>query len=479
MLLDMQGIQQQDVDVAVIGAGTAGLAAYRAAAAVTPRVVMIEAGLHGTTCARVGCMPSKLLIAAGDAAHHARHAGPFGVHATVTVDGGEVMDRVRRERDRFVGFVVESVDRIPDDHKLHGRARFSAPGMLDVQTLDGKPLAHVKARSVVIATGSSPFIPPMFEPVRDRLVINDDVFMWETLPESVAVFGGGVIGLELSQALARLGVRVRVFGRSGTVGPLTDPVVRASALAALREELAFHPDAQVTQVRRVEQGVEVTYVDDGSPRVETFAYALVATGRRPNLAGIGLEHSGIRLDARGAPIHDRTTLQCDRTAVFVAGDANDDVPLLHEAADEGRIAGENAARFPRVAQGDRRSLLAITFTEPQMAIAGATLASLLAGGGDPDREVVVGEVSFTDQGRSRVMLQNRGVGHVYADRATGRFLGAELVGPRVEHIGHLLAWAHQQGLTIDQMLAMPFYHPVVEEGLRTALRDAAAKIQKR
>ena len=77
------------------------------------------------------------------------------------------------------------------------------------------------------------------------------------------------------------------------------------------------------------------------------------------------------------------------------------------------------------------------------------------------------------------MLQNRGIGHVYADRATGRFLGAELVGPRVEHIGHLLAWAHQQGLTIDAMLAMPFYHPVVEEGLRTALRDAASKITKR
>jgi dihydrolipoamide dehydrogenase len=90
--------------------------------------------------------------------------------------------------------------------------------------------------------------------------------------------------------------------------------------------------------------------------------------------------------------------------------------------------------------------------------------------------VVTGEINFGDQGRSRVMLQNRGIGHVYADAVTGRFLGAELVGPRVEHIGHLLAWAHQQQLTVDQMLAMPFYHPVVEEGLRTALRDAASKI---
>jgi dihydrolipoamide dehydrogenase len=464
------------VDVAVIGAGTAGLAAYRAAAAITPRVLMIEAGHHGTTCARVGCMPSKLLIAAGDAAHHARHAGPFGVHASVAVDGREVMARVRGERDRFVGFVLEGVEKIPEDHKLHGRARFSAPGVLDVEGKGGKHLARVQARSVVVATGSSPFIPPMFEPVRDRLVVNDDVFMWETLPSSVAVFGAGVIGLELSQALTRLGVRVRVFGRSGTVGPLTDPVVRATALAALREEMPILTDAKVHELRRVDEGVEVTFADlDGVTHVETFEYALVAAGRRPNLDGIGLEHSGVRLDARRAPIYDRATLQSEKTSVFVAGDANDDVPLLHEAADEGRIAGTNAARYPEVAQGHRRSLLAIVFTEPQLAIVGATLASLSVAGGP---EIVTGEVSFVDQGRSRVMRQNRGVGHVYADRATGRLLGAELAGPRVEHLAHLLAWAHQQELTVDGMLAMPFYHPVVEEGLRTALRDAASKLQK-
>jgi dihydrolipoamide dehydrogenase len=467
------------VDVAVIGAGTAGLAAYRAAAAVTKRVLMIEAGHHGTTCARVGCMPSKLLIAAGDAAHHARHADPFGVHATVEVDGRAVMDRVRGERDRFVGFVLESVEAIPEDHKLHGRARFVAPGKLEVSSEGGTLLARVQARSVVIATGSSPFVPPMFDGLGDRLVINDDVFSWDTLPASVAVFGAGVIGLELSQALRRLGVRVRVFGRSGTVGPLTDPVVRASALAAFREEMAIDPDATVSKVRRVEEGVEVTFADlEGVTRVETFAYALVAAGRKPNLTRLGLEHSGVRLDAKGAPISDRTTLQCEGTSVFVAGDANDDVPLLHEASDEGKIAGENAARFPEIKAGLRRSLLSITFTEPQIAIVGATFASLTADA-NAKAEVVVGEVSFVNQGRSRVMLQNRGIGHVYADRTTGRFLGAELVGPRVEHIGHLLAWAHQQELTIDGMLAMPFYHPVVEEGLRTALRDAASKIHER
>ena len=469
--MESKDLAELNVDVAVIGAGTAGLAAYRAARATTPNVVIIEAGLYGTTCARVGCMPSKLLIAAGEAAHHARHAGPFGVHASsVVVNGTEVMARLRAERDRFVGFVVESVDSIEAGHKLTGRARFVEPGVLEVA---GR---RIRARSVVIATGSSPFVPPMFEGVRDRLVVNDDVFEWSTLPDSVAVFGAGVIGLEIGQALVRLGVRVRMFGRSGTVGPLTDDTVKASALAAFREEMPVHPDARVKQLRRVEGGVEITFDDEqGVTHVETFTYALVAAGRKPNLNGLGLEKSGLQLDGRGGPVFDRTTLLCAGSAehpVFIAGDANDDVPLLHEAADEGRIAGLNAASFPSVTPGLRRSLLSITFTEPQIAIAGATLASLAKD------DVVVGEINFSDQGRSRVMLQNRGIGHVYADRQTGRFLGAELVGPRVEHLGHLLAWAHQQQLTVLEMLSMPFYHPVVEEGLRTALRDAASKIQK-
>jgi dihydrolipoamide dehydrogenase len=450
-------------DVAVLGAGTAGLAAYRAASALTRRVVLIEGGVAGTTCARVGCMPSKLLLAAAEAAHHARHAGPFGVECSVRVDGRAVMDRVRRERDRFVGFVVAGVESISEGDKLRGYARFVAPGVLEVGS------SRVVARATVIATGSSPIVPPMFDGVRDRLVVNDDVFSWESLPESVAVFGTGVIGVELGQALHRLGVRVRVFGRRGKVGPISDPVVRAAALAAFRCEMPIDPDARVRAVRRSEAGVEVHFeAEDGMTHVESFACCLAATGRRPNLDRLALENAGVALDAKGIPRFDRTTLQAGSEPVFVAGDVNEDVPFLHEAADEGRIAGENAARFPDVTPGLRRSPLSITFSEPQIATAGSSFESL--GGQD----FAIGQVGFEDQGRSRIMLQNRGVLRVYATRE--RFLGAEMVGPRAEHLGHLLAWAHQQRMTIPQMLSMPFYHPVVEEGLRTALRDVAAKL---
>jgi dihydrolipoamide dehydrogenase len=459
--------QQRPVDVAVVGAGTAGLAAFRAASMATPRVLLIEGGAHGTTCARVGCMPSKLLIAAADAAHGARHAGTFGVRASVEIDGPAVMGRVRRERDRFVDFVVARVDGITADQRLSGRARFLGPGVLDVEG------TVVHARAVVVATGSSPLIPPMFSGLRDRVIVSDDVFDWIDLPDSVAIFGAGIIGIELGQALHRLGVRVRVFGRGGGLGPLTDPVVRASAAAALAAEMPIDLDANLRGLRRIGERVVVEWeATPGELRSESFSYALVAAGRRPNVGGLDPELGGIVLGAGGVVVSDRTTTRVGTTNVFFAGDASDDNPLLHEASDEGKIAGENAARFPDVRPSTRRSPLVIVFTDPQLAIAGAGFLQATASGPD----VIAGEVSFEDQGRSRMMGKNRGVARLYADRASGRFLGAEMAGPRAEHIGHLLAWAHQQRLTIDQMLAMPFYHPVVEEGIRTALLDASGKL---
>jgi dihydrolipoamide dehydrogenase len=457
------------VDVAVIGAGTAGLAAYRAARAAGASAVLIEGGPYGTTCARVGCMPSKLLIAAAEAAHAVERAPLFGVHAgKPRVDGREVMGRVRRERDRFVGFVLRGVESIPEADRLVGQARF-----LDGRTLQVEGGPRGSARAIVIATGSYPTVPPMLRGLGDRLVVNDDVFSWETLPRSVAVFGPGVIGLELGQALARLGVRVVILGRGGRLGPITDPVVQRAALEAYGAELELDPDAHVSSVQRIGDEVEIHYRGPrGDARIERFDYVLAATGRAPHVAGLDLARAGIALDAQGAPITDRLTLQAGGSAIFAAGDVSTHAPILHEAADEGRIAGENAARYPQVQPGQRRAPLGIVFTDPQIAIVG--------GGYEAVKNLphAVGEVSFDDQGRSRVMLRNRGHLRVYGDPATGRFLGAEMLGPDAEHIGHLLSWALQAGMTVGRMLEMPFYHPVVEEGLRTALRDLDARLKE-
>lgn len=461
-----------DVDVAIIGAGTAGLSAYKAAikSGTAKSVVMIEGGPYGTTCARVGCMPSKLLIAAAEAAHVASHMDPFGVHVTgkLRVNGKEVMDRVKRERDRFVGFVLEGVENIPAEHKLRGYAKFIEPGVLQVDDH-----TRVNAKAIVIATGSSASVPPPFKALGDRLIVNDDVFAWEDLPKRVVVFGPGVIGLELGQALARLGVEIRVFGMSGSLAGLTDLTVRQVAKKIFQDEFYLDPDARVLETKRVGDEVEVRYVKlDNSECVERSDYALVATGRRPNLANLELAALGVEVNQQGIPRFNRYTMQVEDLPVFIAGDVNNDVPLLHEAADEGHIAGSNAANYPNVTPGKRTMGLGIVFTDPQIGMVGLGPDKLDKG------SFVTGKLDFAGQGRSRVMLKNKGLMHIYADIKTRRFVGAQMVGPAVEHLAHLLAWSGEQGMTIDHMLAMPYYHPVIEEGLRTALRDTAYQLDK-
>ncbi len=356
-------------DVAVIGAGTAGLAAYRAAIAAGKRAVIIEGGPYGTTCARVGCMPSKLLIAAAEAAHELRHTAPFGVHVDgqIRIDGREVMARVRSERDRFVGFVVSGVESLPEADRVRGYARFIDNTTLEVTAGDGD--ITVRASRVVIATGSRPVLPAPFKVFGDRLIVNDDIFAWEDLPRSVAVFGPGVIGLELGQALSRLGVRVRVFGVRGSLGPLTDPVIRSHANETFRKEFYLDTEANVTEMAREGDLARITYTDrEGKPVTETFDYVLAATGREPNVRGLGLENAGLELDARGVPVFDPSTLQCGVSPVFIAGDANNVLPLLHEAADEGKAAGENAASYPQVKPLARRAPIAVVFSDPQIAM---------------------------------------------------------------------------------------------------------------
>jgi dihydrolipoamide dehydrogenase len=179
------------------------------------------------------------------------------------------------------------------------------------------------------------------------------------------------------------------------------------------------------------------------------------------------------LQPNGIPVFDPLTCQIGDSRVFIAGDADQDRTLLHEAADEGRIAGENAGRFPDVRNGARRTAIGVVFSDPQIATAGESYASLVESG----VKFATGQVSFEDQGRATVAGKNKGLLRVYAAHGSGAFLGAEMVGPGAEHIAHLLAWARQANRTVQDLLDSPFYHPVLEEGLRAALRQVARNLR--
>lgn len=452
-------------DVAIIGAGSAGLSALQQVRKHTDRFVLINDGHYGTTCARVGCMPSKVLIEAANAFHRRRAFKTFGIAGAeaLSIDTTAVLRHVRSLRDSFVAGVLKVTDSL-GERSIQGHARFVAPQTIEV---DGR---RIEARRVIVATGSRPIVPDAWEALRPQVMTSDDLFEQSTLPQRLAVVGLGAVGAEMAQALSRLGLDVSAFDARERIAGVTDPVISQTLIDRLSTEFAIRLGARA-ELKAQGRCIELSA---GAHSI-TVDKVLVTLGRRPNIDHLGLDRLGIELDRNGIPPYNRQTMQVGDLPIYIAGDANADLPLLHEAADEGYIAGHNAV-LEQPECFARRTPLGIVFTDPNVATVGRAYADLTEGEVGEVDEVVIGAVDFKGQGRSRMSGDDHGHLRIYAGRRSGELLGAELCVPQGEHLAHLLALAVQRKLSVRDVLRMPIYHPVLEEGLRGALRDAARQI---
>lgn len=447
------------VRIIIIGAGSAGLSALAEVQRQTDDFLVVNQGPYGTSCARVACMPTKTL---GEVAHayHTRQtmkAMGIGGTAELHLEIPNVLAYVKRLRDFFVEGLVEETAAL-GDRITAIPAQFIEPTVLRV----GDDI--VETEGVVIATGSSPVIPEVWEQFGSKIVTTDRFFDLDDLPTRMAVIGLGPSGIEFAQSLCRLGIDITAFDITDTVASLTDPAVSGSVVRILQAEFPIFLGEEV-QPRLQDDTLTLRH---GGKEIRVDM-ALLATGRRPNLAGLGLEELGIETDAHGIPAFDPETMQIGDLPLFIAGDANGYRPVLHEAIDEGRIAGYNVVRS-ETKYFQRRTPLTITYTEPQIAQVGTSFRDLR------DRNTVIGEYDFSRQSRARMSGKNKGLLRIYLDKDSGHLQGAELAAPQGEHLAHLLAWGIQQNLTVFDLLKFPFYHPAVEEGLRTALRDGMRKL---
>ena len=457
-------MEERQVDVAIIGAGSAGLYAMSKVRPSGKSVVLINGGELGTTCARVGCMPSKAVIQVAEDFHRRGVFKRFGLEGEegLSLDVGEAMGYVQDLRDMFVERVIaNSTDRMPEGMFIQGYTRFVGPNLLQME--DGQ---RIRAAKVIIATGSRPIIPAAWQPFRDRIITTDEFFELEKVPRSIAVVGLGVIGLELGQSLHRLGCDVVGIDMRESIGGLSDPAVIKSAIDIIGKEFPLW----------LGHGAEISEGSNGRLRVTAGEHSIevehifASIGRQPNIEQLGLETIGAPIDDRGIPVYDPNTMQVGDLPVFLAGDVTGERPLLHEAGDEGRIAGQNAVS-ESISAYRRKTPLNITFCDPNIVQVGQNHASL-----DLDT-AAVGEVQMAPVGRALIMAKNKGVIRVYAEKASGKLLGAEMICAKAENLGHLLAWSIQQGLTVGQLLQMPFYHPVIEEALQAALYDLYGKVE--
>ncbi len=407
-------MEERKVDVAIIGSGSAGLYSLSKVRPSGKSWVLINGGHTGTTCARVGCMPSKAVIQVAEDFYRRKVFNRYGVegHDDMRINSAEAMEYVQDLRDTFVDRVLSnSTDNMSDEMFIEGYARFIEPNLLEID--NGQ---RIRADRIIIASGSRPIVPEPWKAFGDRILTTDDFFELETLPEKMAVIGLGVIGLEIGQSLARLGIDVTGIDQMPSIGGISDPEVSATAIDIIGSEFPLWL-GHAAEITEGDNGQLTITAGDNSVSVDKV---LVAIGRRPNLDNLGLENTGITLDDKGMPDFNRTTMQIQDSHLFLAGDANGERPLLHEAGDEGRIAGFNATS-DSISAFQRKTPIYITFCDPNIISVGKRFEEL------DENTAVVGEIKMAPVGRALIMGKNKGIIRVYADKASGKLLGAEMI----------------------------------------------------
>jgi len=454
---------KKEVDVAIIGAGSAGLYALSQVKKETKNFLLINDGPYGTTCARVGCMPSKSLIRIAEYYHEREYFEKSGIKNSdkLSVSIPDVLKRVRQHRDILVAGNVKNITRL-GDKVLSGRADFINANTLKVGD------DEIVAKKIIIATGSTPIFDPKWEDFKEHILTTDELFEQEDLPSTLGVLGLGVIGLELGQALSRLGIKVTAVHSKEFIGGLSDPEVNKNMLELCEKEFDIWLGGGHAVLSKVNDKIKIRN-DNNEVLVDKV---LVAIGRKPNLGSLKLENLGINLDKRGMPNFDPQTMQIEDLPIYIAGDVNADRPLLHEAADEGRIAGYNVVKNQK--KFKRKVPLAIVFTDPNIAFIGKDYKEI-----KDDTNVVTGTYDFKQQGRAFLINKNAGLAHIYVQKSDGKILGAQIVAPAGEHLAHHLAWAMEQELTVYDMLQLPFYHPTLEEGLYALFLDCVKKVGRK
>ncbi|MGH7710955.1 MAG: mercury(II) reductase [Gemmatimonadaceae bacterium] len=451
----------ESYDVAVLGGGSAGFAAAIKAADLGARVALVEGGTLGGTCVNVGCVPSKTLIRAAETAHRRVHHPFEGIARS---DGLPEWSAVREQKDALVTELREAkywnVLRAYDSVTLFEQ-RAEVTSDHGVRLADGSVL---EAGKLIVTSGASPWTPPIPGLAEASPLDSATAMALDRIPASLVVIGGSSVGLELAQMFARLGVTVTVLEALPNVVPAEDADVGAALARYLRAEgLEVHTGVTISRVELSQGGRTVVFRDEsGAARSVRGEQILVATGRRANTGGFGLEAAGVRLAAKREIIVD-DFLQTSSAAVYAAGDVIGDPMFVYVAAYAGALAAENALSG-NIRRYDLTALPKVTFTDPAVASVGLTEDAARANGMEP----IVSTLGLEHVPRSLAARDTRGFIELVADAATRRIVGAHILAAEAGEMITEPALAIKLGLTIEDLTST--FHPylTLSEGLKLA-----------
>lgn len=444
----------------IIGGGSAAFSAAIKAHELGARATIINDGLPiGGTCVNVGCVPSKTLIRAAEAHHRSAHHAFDGIesssrvtdYAAVVRQKQELVDQLRQAKYTDVVGPLDGVEIVK------GRARFVSPDTVEV---NGE---RISGDRVLIATGTSPFVPPIPGLAEAGCLTSDTLFELTEQPDSLIVLGGRYIALECAQMMARLGTKVTILQRSERILPTESPDLTDALTGYLRDEGVEVVTGVTTRSVRRDAGRVIVEVEaDGNPRRFEAAEILAATGRRANTKGMGLDAAGVEVDDKGFVRVD-DTLRTTAPGVFAAGDVIGDPEFVYTAAYEGALAASNALAGAE-SHRDYAALPWVIFTDPQ--VAGVGLDEQQAGEQGIDAESSTLPLSHVP--RSLAARDTRGFITLVRDKATDRLVGARILAPEGSELLMEVALAIRFGITVEQIRSS--FHPylTLAEGVKLA-----------
>ena len=455
-------------DLVVIGAGSAGFSAAITAADLGARVALIGRGVIGGTCVNIGCVPSKTLIRAAETLHNARAAARFaGIRADAELTDWRATVRQKDElvselrRARYTGLLPA----------YSGIAHHEGPARLVEKGVEVNG-TRIGAGKIIIATGARPAVPAIPGIADVPYLTSTTALALEELPRSLLVVGAGYVGSELAQMFARAGVKVTLVCRSRLL-PRAEPEIGAALTRYFENEgISVVSDIAYREIRNARSGVALTIAQDGRSRTIDADQVLIATGRAPNIEGLGLAEHDIALGQNGGIAVDHF-MRTTRAGIYAAGDVTGCDQFVYMAAYGAKLAANNALNGDKL-RYDNKAMPAIVFTDPQVASVGLTEAAARAAG----HEVRVSTIGLDQVPRALSARDTRGLIKLVAHAGNGRLLGAHLLAPEGADSIQTAALAIRHGLTVDDLAEAIFPYLTTVEGLKLAALSFGKDVAK-
>jgi dihydrolipoamide dehydrogenase len=457
-------------DLVIIGGGPGGYVAAVRAAQLDMRVACVEKEPRlGGVCLRVGCIPSKALLDSSEHYHLAKER--FAEHGIETGKLTLDLPAMMARKDKVVEDLTDNVRKLLERNKIeivHGTARLSGSGRVEVTNAEEKDQKSLEAKSIILATGSEPVAVPGLEFDGKNIISSSEALQLKTVPNQLGIVGGGYIGLELGSVWRRLGAEVTVIEMLPQIVAALDGQVGRTLHRILKKQgFDFRLKTKVTGAKASAKKVTVSLEAGGKEETLKFDKLLVAVGRRPLTRGLGLEEIGIETDAKTGIVNVNEKFQTNQPGIYAIGDLIAGPMLAHKASAEGIAAVEIIAGLPGEVNYD--AIPAIIYTAPEVASVGLTEEQLK----QRDIPYRAGTYPFTGAGRARCLGETDGFAKVIAHKKTDRVLGVHVIGARASEMIAECVLAMEFGASAEDIARTVHGHPTFSEALMEAAMAAS------